>query len=161
MKTVVLSVLSMLLTLHAPAAEVKLDASVSHSPFQSCEGRGDSPISHYANQKVQVLFHSDSIEIVTNDGKKEAYMSGSKFCGVDLSGRDVLCVGQRESSDTDRYVYKKACRVPDGDRDLYYRLNVDVALNLQTVNGVQTATGFLNCSANEDGSRSLALSKCK
>ena len=47
------------------------------------------------------------------------------------------------------------------NRDLFYRLDLDLTLNLSESGGKTIASGRLTCVANNDGFRGLELSDCK
>jgi len=70
-KTLLIIAASMLMTLPAMADESKMTFDTNSVPFKSCVGRGNSPMSLYAGQTVNVIFGLNSIQVVDSSGKKD------------------------------------------------------------------------------------------
>ncbi len=164
MKTVMLSLLFVVSTVSALAAETKWTMSLNEIPFKTCKGRSNQSVDPSAT--VTVAFNKNSIQVIDKSGKKQIYASQSQLCGTDLSDIEVNCKTQETgiSANGQSYILKKECNaavsgVPN--RFIFYRVDLDMALNIYELDGRKSATGFLSCVVNNDGFHGLELYECK
>ncbi len=132
-------------------------------PFRICKGTGNSPVSRYANESLNIVINPSSIRIVRPNGPIETYASMNGMCGVKFPPQEkIVCNYQEEDMDGRIYTLKKSCSslIPGTNRS-NFQFQLALTLNLKEVNGVKTAEGSLTCVANSDGFRGITLSACR